>query len=82
MVLERDHAVEAGKAAWLAGRFSVGQGHLIPDPRGWWLVSGPEGFRPERVGATLAAGERAIEQHWRDGFGGWQSRTIETKGKP
>jgi hypothetical protein len=83
--IARDAAIEEGMAAWSAGRFSAqiaGTGCTIPDPRGFWLVSGPEGFRPERVGATLAAGERAIEQHWRDGFGGWQSRTIETKGKP
>lgn len=81
MVLERDHAVEAGKAAWLAGRFSVGQGHLIPDPRGWWLVKGETGLRPERVGADLAPGERAIEQHWRDGVGVWHWRQIDLRGQ-
>lgn len=78
--IARDAAVESGKSAWLAGRFSVGQGHLIPDPRGFWLVSGVAGLRPERVGADLADGERAIEQHWRDGMGNWQSRLIDQRG--
>ncbi len=69
-------------AAWAAGRFSVqvaGTCQYIPDPRGFWLVTGPSGLRPERVGYALAAGERAVEQHWRDGLGHWQHRQIETK---
>lgn len=80
----RELAIAAGRAAWESGKYKVTppDGKPIADPRGFWLVSGPKGFRHVKVGAALEAGERPIEVHRLRPGCGWESQPLNVKPTP
>ena len=78
----RDDAIAGGMAAWYNGEYTLASGGgRIPDPRGVWIVKGPEGLSHRAVGSPLAEGERPVELHWRREIGGWEWRRLRADEK-
>lgn len=80
---QRDAVIKCGIDAWYSGGYNVVTPKgKFPDPRGFWVVAGSDGFlRPCRVGEELKEGETPTEIHFRRGGLHWEYRRIRTDSK-